>query len=120
MEKYLLRATRWRPTLPHVRLCVQQRLTRSAGESPAKVKARSLVARMAGRRETNDLKPIDNVIIRRMTASHRAAAQANAEVAPKVRSPGGRACNREGEGSRVRRKLANMTYSSGGVGAAAR
>ena len=40
-------------------LCVQRRLTRSAGDSPAKVKARSLVAWMAGRRETNDLKPID-------------------------------------------------------------
>jgi len=38
---------------------------------------------MAGRRETKDLKPIDKVI-NRMTASHRAAAQANAEVAPKV------------------------------------
>ena len=45
--------------------------------SRPKVKARSLVARMAGRRETNDLKPIDRVIVR-MTASHRAAAQANA------------------------------------------
>jgi hypothetical protein len=61
--------------------------------NPAKAKARSLVAWMAGRRETNDLKPIDNVIIR-MTASHRAAAQANAEVAPKMRGPGGRAHNR--------------------------
>jgi len=47
---------------------------------------------MAGRRETNDLKPIDKVIVR-MTASHRAAAQANAEVAPKVKSPGGRTRN---------------------------
>jgi len=74
----------------HVRLCVQQRLARSAGDKPAKARARSLVAWMAGRRETNDLKPIDRVIIR-MTASHRAAAQANAQVAPKVRGPGGRA-----------------------------
>ena len=45
--------------------------------SPAKARARSLVAWMAGRRETNDLKPIDRVV-ERTTASHRAAAQANA------------------------------------------
>jgi len=47
-----------------VRWCVQQRLARSAGDSPAKVKARSPVAWMAGRRETNDLKPIDRVIVK--------------------------------------------------------
>jgi hypothetical protein len=57
-------------------LCVQRRRTRSAGVSPAKVKARSLVAWMAGRRETEFLKPIDNVIFG-MAASHRAVAQAN-------------------------------------------
>jgi hypothetical protein len=75
------------------RLCVQRRRTRSAGASPAKVKARSLVAWMAGRRETEFLKPIDNAIFG-MAASHRAVAQANTEVAPKVRNPGGRTCNR--------------------------
>src|SRR6516165_7928057 len=91
---------------PHVRLCVQRRLARSVGDSPAEARARSLVAWMAGRRETNDLKPIDRVIVR-MTASHRAAAQANAEVAPKVRSPGGRARIREGEGSIESRRLAD-------------
>src|SRR6266446_9836585 len=48
----------------HVRLCVQRRLARSAGDSPAKARARSLVAWMAGRRETNDLKPIDRVIVK--------------------------------------------------------
>src|SRR5260370_15913740 len=42
---------------PAVPKCVQRRLARSAGDSPAKAKARSLVAWMAGRRETNDLKP---------------------------------------------------------------
>ena len=74
-------------------MCVQRRLARSAGDSPAKAEARSLVARMAGRRETNDLKPIDKVIVR-MIASHRAAAQANAQVASKGGSTGGRACFR--------------------------
>src|SRR3984957_1339391 len=39
--------------------CVQQRLARSVGDNPTKAKASSLVAWMAGRRETNDLKPID-------------------------------------------------------------
>jgi len=75
---------------PAVRKCVQRRLARSARDSPAKAKARSLVAWMAERRETNDLKPIDKVIVR-MTASHRAAAKANAQVAPKGGSTGGRA-----------------------------
>jgi hypothetical protein len=59
------------------RMCVQRRLARSVGDSPAKAEARSLVARMAGRRETNDLKPIDSAIVR-MAASQRAVAQANA------------------------------------------
>jgi len=58
--------------------------------NPAEAKARSLAAWMAGRRETNDLKPIDNAIVR-MAASHRAAAQANAQVASKGGSTGGRA-----------------------------
>jgi hypothetical protein len=65
----------------------------SVAASPAKVKARSLVAWMAGRRETEFLKPIDNVILG-TAASHRTVAQANTEVAPKVRNPGGRICNR--------------------------
>ena len=47
---------------PHVRLCVQRRLACSAGDSPVGVKARSPVARIAGWRETEILKPIDKVI----------------------------------------------------------
>jgi hypothetical protein len=100
-------------------LCVQRRLARSAGGSPAKVKARSLVAWMVGRRETNDLKPIDKVIVR-MTASHRAAAQANAQVAPKVNSPGGRTRNERVKAAPSGRRLAEATLGSGGVVAAAR
>jgi len=64
-----------------------------SGNRPAKAKARSLVAWMAGRRETDDLKPIDRIVVRTI-ASHRAVAQANAKVAPKMRGPGGRAHNR--------------------------
>jgi hypothetical protein len=49
--------------------CVQQRLARSAGVSPAGVTARDPVARIAGRREIDDLKPIDNAIIRMVSES---------------------------------------------------
>ncbi len=73
---------------PHARLCVQRRLACSAGESPAGVEARSPVAWIAGWRETKTLKPIDKAITR-MAASQRAVTQVNAQVAPKVRSPGG-------------------------------
>jgi len=54
-----------------------------------------------------------------MGASLQAVAQAHAEVASQVRSPGGRACNREGEGSMGRRSLADAAVHSGGVGAPA-
>jgi hypothetical protein len=47
---------------PQVRLCVQRRLACSTGDSPVGVKARSPVARIAGWRETETLKPIDKVI----------------------------------------------------------
>ncbi|MFQ6094319.1 MAG: hypothetical protein ACE5OR_16865 [bacterium] len=47
----------------HVRLCVQLRLACSAGVSPAGVRIRSPVAWMAGRRETEYLKPIDKAIL---------------------------------------------------------
>ena len=84
------------------------------GDSPTQVRTRSLVARMAGRREINDLKPIDRVIFG-MTANHRAATKVNAEMASKMRSPGGRARNREGEGSMERRNLVDTATHSGGV-----
>lgn len=81
-------------------------------------KSQSPVARRAGGRETNLLKPLDS-LIRGMGASLQAVAQANAQVAPQVSSPGGRACNREGEGSMDRRRLADAADHSGGVGATA-
>ena len=81
-------------------------------------KSQSPVARSAGGRETNLLKPLDSLIFG-MGASLQAVAQANAEVAPQVSSPGGRACNREGEGSMARRILADAASHSGGVGATA-
>ena len=81
-------------------------------------KSQSPVARRAGGRETNLLKPLDSLICG-MGASLQAVAQANAEVAPKVSRPGGRACNRKGEGSMGRRRLADAADHSGGVGATA-
>src|SRR5215471_9872812 len=81
-------------------------------------KSQSPVARSAGGRETNSLKPLDSPICG-MGASFQAVAHANASVAPKVSSPGGRACNRGGEGSMGRRRLADAADHSGGVGATA-
>ena len=66
-----------RPEKLHVRLCVQQRLACSTGDSPVGVKARSPVARIAGWRETEILKPIDKVI-QGMIASHQAIIKVNA------------------------------------------
>lgn len=67
-------------------LCVQLRLAYSVGVSPTRVRIRNPVAWMAGERETQPLKPIDKAI-ERMVASPRAAAQANAVVAPKIVTP---------------------------------
>jgi hypothetical protein len=77
---------------PHVRLCVQRRLACSVGQKPTEVIVRSLVAWIAGRKETEFLKPIDDVILG-MTVSHWAVTKVNAEVASKVSSPRGRAPN---------------------------
>ena len=44
--------------------CVQQRLARSAGEQTRRGKSQSPVAWMAGRRETDDLKPIDTATVK--------------------------------------------------------
>jgi hypothetical protein len=73
---------------------------------------------MAGRKATKSLKPIDSSILG-LLASPQAVAQANAQVAPTGRSPGGRACNRKGEGSLIHRTLADAAGHSGGVGATA-
>jgi hypothetical protein len=104
-----IRVTRWWPTLPHEQLCVQRRLACSVGGKTYQGKSQSPVAWRAGERETNLLKPLDSLICG-MGASLQAVAQANAEVAPKVSSPGGRACNCEGEGSMGSRRLADTAH----------
>jgi hypothetical protein len=98
----------------HVRLCVQKRLMCPAGVSPAGVRIGSPVARRAGRRETDEPEaprhrhPRDGCKLPGRNASER-------EVASKVRSSGGRARNREGEGCTVRRRPIDAASCSGGV-----
>ncbi len=62
---------------PYAGLRVQRRLACSTGDRPVGVKARSPVARIAGWRETEILKPIDKVI-QGMIASHQAVIKVNA------------------------------------------
>ena len=83
--------------------------------SPARATARSPVAWIAGRREIEDLKPIDNPI-ERMGASHRAAAEANADVASKVGSPEGPARETGVKAAWERHTLAHVSAHFGGVG----
>ncbi len=64
------------------------------GDKLTEVKVRSLVAWIAGRKETESLKPIDCIILGVM-ASHWAVTKVNADVASKVNGPRGRACNRK-------------------------
>src|SRR5262249_41595118 len=86
----------------HVQLCVQERLMCSAGVSPAGVRIGSPVAGRAGRRETDGPEaPRQPHLEGERELSGRNDSER--EVAPKVSSPGGRARNREGEGSTARR-----------------
>ena len=75
-------------------------------------------ARSAGGRATHALQPLDSTL-GGMGASCQAGAPANASVAPHVKSPRGRACNRAGEGSLGRRPLADAADHAGGGGATA-
>ena len=65
---------------------VQQGLE-GTGDSPAGVRIRSPVAWIAGRRETEFLKPIDKVSLGEI-ASHRAVTRVNAQVASTMYSEG--------------------------------
>ena len=94
----------------HVRLCVQRRLACSAGERPAGARVRSPVVWIAGWRETETLKPIDNVSLGK-TTSNRAVTTVNAKVASKVRSPEGRVLNRRAKAAWGSRKLTDAAPS---------
>src|SRR2546425_10737379 len=63
---------------------------RSAGVSPAGARARRPVAWMAGWRETETLKPIDEAIVR-MVSESPGRNVSEREMAPKDPDPGGRA-----------------------------
>ena len=60
------------------------------------------------------LKPLDSPI-RGIGASSSGRNESEREVAPKMSSPGGRARNREGEGSTARRRPIDAAGRSGGV-----
>ena len=76
-------------------------------------KSQSPVARIAGWRETETLKPIDKVIAR-MAASRQAVTKVNAEVASKMR-PRRPSPLFQGEGSMGWRTLTEAPEHSGGV-----
>src|SRR6516164_9154905 len=86
----------------------------SAGVSPAGVRIGSPVARRAGRRETDEPEasrhhhPGDGCKLPGRNASER-------EVASKVSRSGGRARNREGEGSTAPHRPIDVASCSGGV-----
>ncbi len=111
-QRFAVKYPRWKPYAgkPHVRLCVQRRLACSAGDKPAGARVRGPVAWIAGRRETEFLKPIDDRLFGRR-ASCRAVMKMNVKVASKVRSSEGRARNREGEGSMGSRNLTDAVIS---------
>ena len=74
---------------------------------------------MAGRRETESLKPIDKAIFG-MAASHRAVVQTNTDVAPKVRYLRRSSLQPKGEDNMTDRNLAETVRHSGGVEVTAR
>ena len=90
----------------------------SVGVSPTGVTAKNSVAWMAGRRETDDLKPIDKAIVRMVNESpgrnesERTGGPENWKVQRPSRPP-------HGEGSKHWRRLAEATGFSGGVVATA-
>jgi len=73
---------------------------------------------MAGWRETKILKPIDSVT-ERVSASHQAVTKVNAEVAPKVINPEGRAHIRRAKAAWIPESWLMRVLHFGGVGATA-
>jgi len=103
----------------HVRLCVQSRLVCSAGVSPARVGIRSPVAWMAGRRETEYLKPIDKASVRDVSESP-GRNESERTGGPESENPWRPSPQPWGEGSMVGRNLIDTVNHSGGVVATAR
>jgi len=103
----------------HVRLCVQKRQACSAGVSPAGVRARSPVAWMAERRETEVLKPIDKAIFG-MVSESPGRNESERMGGPESEEPRRPSLQPEDEGSMGSRRLADTVVHSGGVVATAR
>jgi len=92
----------------------RRRLARSGGVSPPKGRVRTLVAGIAGRKETESLKPIDKAIFGRVSKSsgRNESERKDGLERAKVQRP---SLPRRGEGSRERRSLTGATSHSGGV-----
>ena len=100
-------------------MCVQRRLVCSARVSLARVIARDPVAWMAGRRETEYLKPIDKAI-HGLVSESPGRNESERKGGPESEKPRRPSPHPEGEGSMERRRLAEATCHSGGVVATAR
>jgi len=100
-------------------LCVQLKLVCSTGDSPVRVKARSPVAWIAGRRVTKSLKLIDKVTLGVMSklSGRNASKRIGGPVIEKLWEP---SLQFGGEGSIGKRKLAGIRlyYSSGVIATA--
>jgi hypothetical protein len=104
---------------PAVRKCVQRRLARSVGNNPTEARVRRLVAWVAGRKETEFLKPTDKAI-------HGMVSESSGRNESKRRGDLERRKSQrpsllpEGEGSMDRRTLTDAASHSGGARATAR
>jgi hypothetical protein len=104
---------------PHATWCVQRKLACSVGDSPTKVSVRGLEAWIAGRKETEFLKPIDKAIFGMVSKSsgRNESERIGGLESAKFQRP---SPPRRGEGSMDRRSLTDAASHSGGVIATAR
>jgi hypothetical protein len=102
-----------------VRQCVQERLECPVGDRPTEAKVRSLVARIAEKRKTESLKPIDKAIYRMVSkpSGRNESERRSSLEKPKPQRP---STLPECEGSMDRRRLTDVAVHSGGVKATAR
>ena len=100
--------------------CVsRERQVRLAGASSAGARARRPVAWIAGRRETETLKPIDKAI-ERMVSESPGRNASEREVAPKDPNPGGRAVDYPAKATRADAVWLTRRRAPAGLGATAR
>jgi len=102
-----------------VRQCVQERLECPVGDRPTEAKVRSLVARIAEKRKTESLKPIDKAIYR-MVSKPSGRNESERTSSLEKSKPQRPSTLPECEGSMDRRRLTDVAVHSGGVKATAR